>query len=249
MNKSPGVNILERIDRWLVRVALTAFLLGLIWMLILPAQQKINQGRNGPPIALRLRQVGIAMTNYAGTHGRLPPAAVYDQNGRPLLSWRVLLLPYLEYDSLFQHFKLDEPWDSPHNAQLLGMMPKVFESPGGLKDVRIDPFHTCFKVFVGKGAAFEGKQGLKLPEDFPDGTPNTILVIEAGAPVPWTKPEDIPFAPDQPLPKLVALREDGFYLVLADGHLRFIGKNTSEATLRAAITRNGHDRLGPDWNQ
>jgi hypothetical protein len=100
---------------------------------------------------------------------------------------------------------------------------------------------------VGTGAAFEGRQGLKLPGDFTDGMCNTILVIEAGDPVTWTKPADLIFDPAGPLPNLTPLFADGFRVGLGDGSVRWVSLGMSEATFRAAITRNGGDRLGHDW--
>ena len=136
--------------------------------------------------------------------------------------------------------------DSPHNIRLLERMPATYAPPPGKKS-RIPAYHTVCHVFVGKGAAFEGKEGLHLLDDFPDGTSNTIMIVEAGVPVPWTKPEDIIYDPDSPLPRLDGLFHNDFRVGFADGSMRFIRKDMSEATLRAAITRNGRDRLGPDW--
>jgi hypothetical protein len=178
--------------------------------------------------------------------GRLPPAVVYGEDGKPLYSWRVLLLPYLEQGSLYKRFRLGEPWDSAHNLELLAEMPPQYAPPPG-KVSRVPPYHTVCHVFVGKGAAFEGRRGLRLPQDFPDGTSNTILVIEAGEPVPWTKPAELPFDPGGPLPDLPSLFPDGFRVGLAGGPVRWVPRETSEATLRAAITRNGGDEPGPDW--
>jgi hypothetical protein len=186
------------------------------------------------------------MHNYQVKHGRLPPAVVYGEYGEPLYSWRVLILPFFEEEDLYQQFHLNEPWDSPHNARLLPKMPR-FYAPPGRKAGMVPPNHTICKVFVGRGAAFEGRDGLRLPEDFPDGTSNTLLLVEAGEPVPWTKPEELTYDPDQPLPDLRCIFKDGFRACMADGSRHFIRKGTSEATLRAAISRNGGDSLGPDW--
>jgi hypothetical protein len=117
---------------------------------------------------------------------------VYGEEGKPLYSWRVLILPYIEQDDLYQEFRLNEPWDSPHNCRLLGKMPGTYAPPAG-KAWQVPAYHTVCHVFVGRGAAFEGREGLRLPRDFTDGTSNTLLVVEAGKPVPWSKPENLAY--------------------------------------------------------
>jgi hypothetical protein len=182
------------------------------------------------------------MHNYDSVHGRLPPAAVCGSDGQPLLSWRVLILPYIEQQDLYDKFHLDEPWDSPHNLALLNQMPATYAPPGG-KAWMVPPNYTVCKVFVGPGAAFEGREGLCLKSDFPDGSSNTFLVVEAGKPVPWTKPEDLTFDPGGPLPDLTGLFSDILRVGMADGGVRHIPKGTSETTIRSAITRNGGETL------
>ncbi len=71
--------------------------------------------------------MALAMRNYESAYGHLPPAVVYGENGQPLYSWRVLILPYIEEDELYRQFKLDEPWNSPHNIQLLERMPILYQ--------------------------------------------------------------------------------------------------------------------------
>jgi hypothetical protein len=187
------------------------------------------------------------MRCYADTHGKLPPAVVYGKYGEPLYSWRVLVLPFIEQDALYKEFHHDEPWDSPHNRTLLPRMPRTYAPPSG-KVSKVPPHHTVCQVFVGKGTPFEGPEGVPLnAEGFPDGTSNTVLIVEAGEPVPWTKPADLAYAPDRPLPDIRSLFKDGFRSALADGSIRWVRKGTSEATLRAAITRNGGEGIGLDW--
>jgi hypothetical protein len=193
-----------------------------------------------------LRQLTLAMHNYADRNSsRFPPQAVFSPEGKPLLSWRVLILPYLEEEALYKEFHLDEPWDSDHNKMLLAKMPKFFAMPGspaGTTD-------THYLAFVGKSAFFDGKKGLRMPLDFPDGTSNTIMFVEAPKGVPWTKPEDLPFDPDptKPLPKLGGQFRDGFNVSLCDGSVRFLRKTISDTTLRSAITRDGGEVLGQDF--
>src|SRR5439155_26925435 len=115
----------------------------------------------------------MALHNYQGEHGRLPPAVVYGEDGTPLHSWRVLLLPYIGQEELYSEFRLDEPWDSPHNLALLPRRPRAYAPPPG-KMWKMPPDHTVCQVFVGRGAAFEGQEGLRLPEDFLKGTSNTF---------------------------------------------------------------------------
>lgn len=194
-----------------------------------------------------LKQLALAMHNYREIEKSLPPSGSYDRQGQPLLSWRVLTLPYVEQISLYKEFHLDEPWDSPHNLRLLPRMPQVYALP--YRDRNAKPYSTPYQVFVGNGAAFEGKTGLRFPEDFPDGTANTILIVEAAELVPWTKPADLPFDPKGPLPVLGWTSRHHIQAALADASVRMIGimQRPSETTLRAAITRNGGEKLGPDW--
>jgi len=187
------------------------------------------------------------MHNYHDVHRRLPPAVVYGEDGTPLLSWRVLMLPYVGERELYEEFKLDEPWDSPHNIRLLPKIPAVFKPPAR-RARKMQPHDTVIHVFVGKGTAFEEGRAIRLKEDFPDGTSSTILMVEGGPPVPWTKPEEIPFAPEAPLPNLFNLFGDTLRIAFADGSVRYFGPEISETTLRAIITRNGGESLNPDGN-
>jgi Protein of unknown function (DUF1559) len=210
-----------------------------------------------------MKQIALALHNYAEDHdGRFPPAALNDGGGRPLHSWRVLILPYLEQDALYKEFRLDEPWDSPHNAALLPRMPKVYSVPDRLPvGVGAGMSDTFIQVFVGPGTAFEGPRGLSpLRGDFPDGLSNTVLLVEAREAVPWTEPADLAYEPDRALPPLGGVftgrgrfslfgpnRSPGFHVAMGDASVRFLGPQVSEATLRNAITRNDGQTLGPDW--
>jgi hypothetical protein len=193
-----------------------------------------------------LKQLGIAMHNYHSTYGRLPPFAIADKDGRPLLSWRVALLPFLEQGPLYRKFKLDEPWDGPNNKKLLPLMPRLFEIPGVKTD---DPDATFYQVFVGPGAAFEPDLRKKVRfADITDGTANTLLIVDAAEAVPWTKPQDLFFQADKPLPRLGGHFADGFNGCMADGSIRFFsGKLTGdERSLRALIGIRDGQKVDPD---
>jgi hypothetical protein len=189
-----------------------------------------------------LKQIGLAMHNYHDLHRSLPPQAVYDKDGKALLSWRVLLLPFIEQDGLYKEFKLNEPWDSPHNKKLLAKMPPVYKLPGAKPKHQ---YGTYYQVFIGKDAAFEGKTGLALTA-FTDGTSNTILLAEAAKDVPWTKPEDIPFDAGKEVPRLGGTWTNGFQTLFADGSVRFLSNSINKDTLKAMITRNGGEVIQND---
>src|SRR5207253_8150264 len=124
-------------------------------------------------------------------------------------------------------FRLDEPWDSPHNIQLLPRLPSVYRSVGKQP---LQPHMTFYRGFNGPGTAFE-RDGLVLSADFPNGLDKTILVIEAGEAVPWTTPDELEYHPDKPLPPLGGIfrsttwldqlrgKADGFNVAFADGHV------------------------------
>jgi hypothetical protein len=153
--------------------------------------------------------------------------------GKALLSWRVALLPFLGEQQLYEQFKLDEPWDSPHNQKLLKKIPKFYIPPGEAGD----PSGTTFyQVFVGDHAAFEKHRNLRVA-DFLDGTSNTLLIVEAGHAVPWTKPEDLHYAADEPLPQLGGLFADVFNAAFADSSVFPLSKKANPDLLRKAITR------------
>ena len=151
----------------------------------------------------QLKTIADGMSDHFHTHGRIPPAAITAKDGTPLLSWRVAVLQHLR-PSLYARFKLDEPWDSPHNHELLSEMPSFFAAPHR-PDVRSPD--TVYQVFVGPGTPFDPAVPFQLPPtDLPLGPSAQLLIVEASRGVPWTKPEDLPYAPDAPLPALGSCR-------------------------------------------
>jgi hypothetical protein len=121
-------------------------------------------------------------------------------------------------------------------------MPKVFQLPG---DKQPESGLTHYQGFLGKGAAFEGKRGLRLA-DFTDGLSNTIMVTEAARGVPWTKPDDLPFDPDGPLPRLGGVLPGFHHALFGDGSVRTLSAKIDPKTLRLLITRNDGEVI-PDF--
>ncbi len=194
--------------------------------------------------ANNLKAIGLALHSYHEAHRAFPPAALTGRDGKPLLSWRVAILPYLDQGLLYKQFKLDEPWDSPANKKLLATMPRFYAAPVRGESDAADV--TYYRVFTGPGTVFEGPRGLRLT-GISDGTANTIIVVEAGEPVPWTKPDELPYnAKQSKLPKLGGLTEGPFNVLMADGSVRQIRRNFDTRIFRAAITRNGGEAVDLD---
>jgi hypothetical protein len=188
-----------------------------------------------------LRRIVVAMFAYHDAHGHFPDSAIRGACGTPLLSWRVALLPHLKEAELYHSFKLDEPWDSPHNKAQLKKMPAIYRLPGVKPK---DDTTTFYRVFTGKGTVFEGRDGIRIG-DIPDGLGNTLMVVEAAEGVTWTKPEDLVYAPDERLPKLGGLFRDGLFVAYCDGTVRLIRNDFDEQRMRLAIVRD--DGYGFPW--
>src|SRR5947209_3963892 len=116
-------------------------------LLIYSASSSVRMGQS---MAARgkgtLIVVGGAMYCHDARHNCFPPAAVFGKDGTPLLSWRVLLLPFIERQDLFDEFRLDEPWDGPHNLPLVIKMPGLYAAPAWRKIGEIPTGHTLMHV-------------------------------------------------------------------------------------------------------
>ena len=209
------------------------------------AVTKIQTAAQRIGISNDLKQLALASIIYADSHdGKMLPAAVVDKNGKPLLSWRVLVLPYIEQDDLYKQFHLDEPWDGEHNKKLIEKMPPTFAPPNS---EAFKKHETFFQAFVGAGSVFDGNE-LRYPASITDGTSQTIMFAEAATSVPWTKPEDIPFDKGKLAPKLGGLTKNGFMVAFCDGSVRLLSRSISEETL-ALVTRDAGDIPGADLDK
>jgi eukaryotic-like serine/threonine-protein kinase len=134
----------------------------------------------------RLKKIAQAMADVALKEKKLPARASCDSAGRPLLSWRVHLLPLLGESKLYERFKLDEPWDSEHNQSLIAEIPVVYRSPWSEAATE---GKTCFVVPVGPGTYFESLDRRSLGSH-PSRTIVVVAVNWAHCVI-WTKPEDL----------------------------------------------------------
>jgi type II secretory pathway pseudopilin PulG len=201
-----------------------------------------------------LTMIGMALRNREGSFRCFPPAVSCGKSdNKPLLSWRVAILPYLDEMPLYEKFHFDEPWDSPNNKPLLSQMPRIFRSPHQRDDQ--ESYVTYYQVFVqtgedsGKSASGRApfsstpaREGPRL-SDFTKDPSKTILVVEGGEPVPWTKPDDLPYSATGPLPKLGGDFPSGTNALFADGSTHWLPRNIGEKRLRALITCDGGEPI------
>lgn len=209
---------------------------------LVPVIAQVRGSAERSRIASNLRQIGIAFHSWFDTHKLLPAVARFDKQGKPLLSWRVLLLPYVGEEQLYKEFRLDEPWDSNHNRKLIPRIPAVYRSANARLTAE---GKTTLLVPVSKLTMFAGgPKGIHLIKDVPDGTSNTILLIESDEDhaVVWTRPEDLRYDMKDPRAGL-AKRVGVIPALFVDGSVRFLPADIEPRTLHALFTRMGGEAV------
>jgi uncharacterized protein DUF1559 len=210
----------------------------LITVLLPPIQASRGAGQRNESMS-HLKQLLLAVHAYADRHRLLPTNAIYDAEGKPLLSWRVAMLPYLEEQALYDQFHLDESWDSAHNRELIAKMPAVFANPS-LNSLE---GKTNYLAVVGKQCAFSGTPNGLAFAQISDGTSKTVFLVEADADqaVEWTKPADWNFNPEQPTIGLGHFRKDGWLAGWGDGRAGIISNQADPEIVKSVFTRNGRE--------
>jgi hypothetical protein len=191
-----------------------------------------------------LKQIALAMHNYHSTYNKFPPAFSVDKDDKPLLSWRVHILPYIEQEGLYKEFHLDEPWDSEHNKKLIPRMPRIYQSSKKLPEVL---GVTTYLTPRAKETAFPGKDAIAI-KDISDGTSNTILLVDVDDDhaVIWTEPDDLKIDPKKPHTGLGNRNGEGFLIAFADGSVHFLKKDISVKNLWAMFTIAGGEVVSFD---
>jgi len=208
--------------------------------LLLPAVQSAREAARRTASMNNLKQIGLALIMHENSRQKFPPAYTTDKEGKPLLSWRVAILPYVEQAGLYEQFRQDEPWDSDHNKKLIPLMPRLFQRPGSVAG----PGKTNYLTVRGEKTAFPGKESTRFA-DITDGASNTVMAVEVpdARAVVWTRPDDYEYDDKDPAAGLLEARPRGFNAVFCDGSVRFLSQTIDPQVLKAMFTRNGAEAV------
>lgn len=185
----------------------------------------------------QMRALALGALNYEAANKRFPPGGAAgnpSQESRDAgqLSWRVMILPQLGFTPLFEQFRMDEPWDSPHNLSLLPYMPDVFRD----LDDPCDSTTTRVLSVTGPDTAFPNPHLGPKFSNITDDLSSTILFLRApqSEAVPWTQPSDLN------LKRLEMLRfEEPIQAAMFDAKVIALPQSIDPSTLRALITPSG----------
>ena len=219
---------------------------GTLTALLLPAVGSAREAARRMASANNLKQIGLALRNYHNTYGEFPVGEserIKYKDGKPLLSWRVHILPFMEQGPLYEKFHLDEPWDSPHNIQLAdSVVPSYMDPRANLR-----PGYTTYVAPQGPNTVLGSNRTIKF-RDIPDGESQVIAVLEVGSleAVHWSQPDTLEIDPEEAF-QSVNPDGDDFQVLLMDGsvHNFSIEVLFSDVIIRL-IQRNDGEPI-PDW--
>ncbi len=240
----PGLVILVVVGGLILVTAV----IGILIALLLPAVQAAREAARRAQCSNNLKQISLALLNYEAANGCFPPAYVADENGRPMHSWRVLILPYMEQQALYDLYRFDEPWDSPNNRMVTNTALSIYRCPSA---GQADPMETNYVMIVGpETVAFENS-AVSIA-DISDGASNTILVIEtADSGIRWAEPRDLNFGElnlqinDGTGEGIRSRHSGGVNAAFCDGSVHFLNDSLDREILRRLINRK--DRMRVDY--
>ncbi|QDT48836.1 hypothetical protein Pan258_28820 [Symmachiella dynata] len=205
--------------------------------LLLPNVRQAREAARRTHCRNNLKNIGLALYNYHDVYGSFPPTYTVDADGKPLHSWRMLILPYSQKGTVYDRTDFSKPWDDPANTEVAAMLEPIYACPTTI----ITPDHTSYLAVVTPESCLRPLASLSIPE-ITDGTSNTIMVAEVPVKyaVPWMAPQDA----DEhmvlsPKPEDDLHHTGGSFHLFADGSVQFISSETETATLRGLITPAG----------
>jgi type II secretory pathway pseudopilin PulG len=207
--------------------------------LLLPAVQSARTAARRSQSSNNLKQIGLALLNYQDTYRAFPPPYVADANGKPLYSWRVLILPFMEQNNLYQQWHKDKAWDSPENIAISNTIIPIYRSP---QKTAAAP-GTNYFVVVGPDTMFPPDKAITF-SDVSDGTSNTVMVIEmTGISGSWAAPidpkmEELSLTFGKGPGQFQSVYPGGTNVGMSDGSVRFVSEQLDAESWRRLLLRN-----------
>jgi hypothetical protein len=237
---------------WYRGTALVAGLVLVVAFLSLPMGDTVTSARRSS-CQNNLRHIGIALQNYHDVYKSFPPAYVADTDCRPMHSWRVLILPFLDHKALYERYDFSEPWDGPNNRLLAAEMPREYWCPS---ETHRQPasLHTSYVAVVGTGTMWPGERAVSM-SDLADGSSNTLQVVESsGCGIHWMEPRDLHAL--QMAPNVNPLKGQGIcschdragrgthaHVLRADGSVTRLDNDTRPEVINAGLTIAGRETV------
>ena len=214
---------------------------GMLAMVWLPTTKTDREAARRMQCANNLRQIAAAMQEYQSVNGHFPPACISDKHGKPMHSWRVLLLPYLGQKDLYDQYRFDEPWNSDNNRSITDLTIAFYQCPS--QPDATEPV-TNYMMVVGPHTISSGPAGRKIAE-ITDGLENTIMLVEvADSTIPWAEPRDLQFdkldfAVNGKRPCISSYHPGGANVVFCDGSARLLKDAMNPQLVKAMLTIDG----------
>ena len=237
----------SRLGFTLIELFVALGIILVLMALLLPARRTGREASRRTQCRNNLKQIGLALHNYESKYGAFPPAYTVDADGKPLHSWRTLILPFLDQAALYGTIDLSKPWDDPANLAANQTTVPAYACPSAPTQAYTQ---TVYLAVVTPSSAFCPNQPRKISE-IKDGTDQTLLVIEAPSKqaVPWMSPLDANEATILGSFHRENEAHDhhhtgGEHALLADGTVRFLSQNLDPKTTLALISAASHDTVG-----
>jgi type II secretory pathway pseudopilin PulG len=223
----------------LIELLVVISIIGIVSGLLLPTNRRARPEARRAQCANNLRQIALALHNYERAYNALPPAHTVDSNGKPLHSWRTLILPYLDAEDIYRSIDLAKPWNDPANAKARETVIGIFRC----SETAMERNTTTYLAITARNGCFMPAKARRLA-DITDDHASTIMVIEAGDEnaVPWMAPFDANDALLASLGSTAQLHHTGgTQASFVDGSVLFMKSAIPAAALRALISISGND--------
>jgi prepilin-type processing-associated H-X9-DG protein len=234
-----------------VVVVVVVLCAGILAALLFPAVGAAREAARRAVCTNNLKQIGLAMHNYQTKYQCFPPAYIPDKNGKPMHSWRVLILPFIDGgEHVYAQYRFNEPWNSPHNRALAFQMPREYacptEGPPGTE--------TSYAMIVGPHTISDGPTA-RTRAAIKDGMSDTILVVEAtNAHINWMEPRDLDAKkmrfqiggngnPNASKNEISSPHAGGANVIFCDGHVDSLPASTDPKQLEAMTTIDGGETI------